>query len=102
MRFQQGQGGPGQALQGLCGSLESEQAVVMDVSRFKDYIRAREALAGQDLDAALRHLARSLDTPESSRVIQENLERLLDINSLAGEVALQLAASNGRRKESHA
>jgi hypothetical protein len=72
----------------------------MDVARLKDYILAREALGNNDRTAALRHLASSLGAPEGSSVVQQNLDRLLNIDSPAGEMALHLVAANVHSKRS--
>ena len=71
----------------------------MDTQPFHDYLRARDAMRDGDRELALKLIRASLGAEgRATPMLANNLDTLMDPESEAGDLMLQLVAAEIRRK----
>jgi hypothetical protein len=73
----------------------------MDITPLKHYLSAHDAWRAGDYKTALDSLTQALGGVQSS-VVQNNLDRFLNPETIAGEVMLQLLVTETKRGEANA
>lgn len=71
----------------------------MSLTRLKDYLDAREALAGGQTETAARALERAIRSKPNNPVIRGALAKILDHKTLAGTALLDLLRVEVNRRE---
>lgn len=74
----------------------------MNVETMRQYIKAREAWQAGDQEGAYRELVAGLPVKPKDNYLQENLGRMMNIDTPAGMALLELVAIetvNGREEE---
>jgi len=73
----------------------------MDVSPVVQFMKARDANSKGDTEEALAALSRALGIDQATSIIESNLDKFLDVDSIAGEGLLSLVINETKRRTPH-
>lgn len=82
----------------MCYHVEKEEGD-MTAKSLKRYIQARDVLREGKRELAISLLASALGAESPTPILVDNVEKLLDIETLAGEAILPLIIYNARKED---